>query len=358
VPITYLLGVRLFDGENVADDTTVVIEDDRIAYVGASAPAAPPDAQIVDAAGRTLLPGLIDAHVHADPDGLRAALRSGVTTVLEMQGQWTASQLAEIGRCDELADLRSAGNGLTAPGGHPSQFYAEGEAASRFPRDPADARTIVRNLVHTGSDFIKIYIEDGSAIGAPGLPTLDSAIIAAAIAEAHAAGKLAVAHALTADAAHLAIAAGIDGLAHLFIDRPATSDDIRAIRDAGAFVTPCLVMNASLLGHDGSATSLAALHAAGVDILAGTDANPYAPDIPFGAGLHRELRLLVAAGLSPVEALRAATATPADRFGLTDRGRVRPGLRADLVLVAGDPTRDITDSQSIDRVWRAGAVRG
>jgi imidazolonepropionase-like amidohydrolase len=94
------------------------------------------------------------------------------------------------------------------------------------------------------------------------------------------------------------------------------------------------------------------LHEAGVPIVAGTDANPWAPR--HGVGLHRELELLTGAGLTPMEALASATGAPAVHFGLTDRGRVRPGLRADLLLVDGDPTTDITAIGAVVDVWRRG----
>jgi imidazolonepropionase-like amidohydrolase len=94
------------------------------------------------------------------------------------------------------------------------------------------------------------------------------------------------------------------------------------------------------------------LRSAGVPLLAGTDANPFAP--LHGTALHRELVLLTEAGLSNEEALAAATSVPARHFGLADRGRIAPGLRADLVLVDGDPTRDITATANIVDVWRRG----
>jgi imidazolonepropionase-like amidohydrolase len=108
-----------------------------------------------------------------------------------------------------------------------------------------------------------------------------------------------------------------------------------------------------------SRASVRRLHEAGVPILAGSDANadpatPFSP--PHGESLHTELGLLVDAGLTPVEALRAATSRAADAFGLTDRGAVEPGRRADLVLVDGDPTTDIRAAQRIKHVW-AGGVR-
>jgi imidazolonepropionase-like amidohydrolase len=103
--------------------------------------------------------------------------------------------------------------------------------------------------------------------------------------------------------------------------------------------------------------SVRALRDAGVDILAGTDVSEPVPilgGLAHGASLHHELLLMVEAGLSPVEALTAATSTPARRFGLTDRGRVTPGMRADLLLVDGDPTTGIGDTLAIRAVWRRG----
>jgi imidazolonepropionase-like amidohydrolase len=102
----------------------------------------------------------------------------------------------------------------------------------------------------------------------------------------------------------------------------------------------------------GPIAAAAALHRAGVPLLAGTDATPFAP--AHGAGMHRELELLTRAGLSNEKVLAAATSVPARHFGLTDRGRIVPGLRADLVLVAGDPTQDITATRAIVDVWRRG----
>jgi imidazolonepropionase-like amidohydrolase len=95
------------------------------------------------------------------------------------------------------------------------------------------------------------------------------------------------------------------------------------------------------------------------NILAGSDVSEPIPNLgglALGASLHHELQLLIAAGLTPVEALRAATSVPARRFGLMDRGRIKPGDRADILLVDGDPTTNITDTLSIQSVWRRGAL--
>ena len=165
-----------------------------------------------------------------------------------------------------------------------------------------------------------------------------------------------------------------------------------SIASSGAFVIPTLVTISSAVGNNASALAadkrvssklnqkwldalsrsmnvypqgkledayagVIALHEAGVDILAGCDVSEPIPSLgglAHGASLHQELQLLVAAGLSPIEALQAATSIPARRFGLTDRGRVIPRARADLLLVDGDPTTNISDTLSIRAVWRQG----
>lgn len=409
--VTAITHARVFDGERVHHDTTVVIDGPLIASLGGAVPAR---ADVIDASGMTLLPGLIDAHVHTSLGGLALALQFGVTTELEMQGTMTADNRGEVTDNDAVADVRSAGFGLTPPGGHPSELFPSGgppaaDAAEDFPpvdddhgygepvmpfaTMPQEAVAFIARLAAAGSDYIKFMIEDGRVVGAPGLPELDAATVPAGVAEAHRLGLLTVAHTLTVDASRTAIDAGIDGLVHLFMDQPHTPDLIDLIAASGAFVTPCLVLKASLMGITGQAfaadprvhanlspawldtinssynkypqgdlddvlASVKALHDAGVDILAGTDVAPV--PLPFlggmahGASVHHELQLLVRAGLTPVDALRAATALPARRFALTDRGRIEPGLRADLLLVTGDPTTNITDTLNIGQVWRRG----
>ncbi|MET9591640.1 amidohydrolase family protein [Streptomyces sp. NPDC006516] len=408
--ITAIINGRVFDGEHVLEDTTVVLDGTRIVAVGGRPPAG---ADIVDARGGTLLPGLIDAHVHTSDEALSLALRFGITTELEMQGLNTRDRRAHITENDSLADVRSAGFGITPPGGHPSELMPKGfkpgghgepdghsdRPAPRemplmpFSTTPEEAVAFVPRLVAAGSDYIKFMVDDGTVEGHPGLPMLDQATLTAGVAEAHRHGMLAIAHTLTVDATRMAVEAGVDGFAHLFMDRPHTGEIIELIAASGAFVVPCVVLNASMTGVTGSSlaedprvgsrldeawtntlvssydrypqgeledvlASVKALHDAGVDLMAGTDAAPM--PLPFlggmvhGASVHQELQYLVRAGLTPVQALRAATLTPARRFGLEDRGRVAEGLRADLLLVDGDPTVTIGDTLNLREVWRRG----
>lgn len=401
--ITTIINARIFDGEHLSSDQTVVLDDEYIQAVGGPVPAG---STIVDARGATLLPGLIDAHVHTSVGGLRDALKFGVTTELEMQGKWTATGRQQLAGRDDLADVRSSGFAITSPDGHPHELFPVGgpppgvsaedmEQHAREPHDvstPAEAVAFVARQVNNGADYIKIMIEEGTVLGAPGLPMPSQDIIVASVNEAHQRGKMAIAHVLTASTSLQAIAAGMDGLAHVFMDVPHTPEVVEAIAASGAFVTPCLCLNSSIIGNTGAEldadprvnsrlsqewratlcssfnkypqgnldevkATVLALHKAGVDILVGTDVSvplPFLGGLAHGASVHHELQLLVEAGLTPIEALRAATSVPARRFGLGDRGRITPGARADLLLVEGDPTTTISDTLSIRDVWRRG----
>ncbi|GAA3465397.1 amidohydrolase family protein [Saccharothrix longispora] len=401
---TAITNARVFDGERVLDADTVVIDRGVITSIGAVAPAG---SEIVDADGGTLLPGLFDAHVHTSEEALALALRFGVTTELEMQGAHTRPNRTHITDNDALADVRSAGFGITPPGGHPSELFPEGfrpgggrrpvgEIVQPFSTTPEEAAGFIPRLVATGSDYIKFMIDDGSVEGHPGLPMLDRETVAAGVAEAHRHNMLTVAHTLTAEATRMAIDAGIDGLVHLFMDQPHTDELVELIAASGIFVVPCVVLNASMMGITGDALaddprvssrldaawtetlrssfnryprgklddvlrSVKALHEAGVDLLVGTDASmplPFLGGLAHGASVHQELQYLVQAGLSPTSALAAATSAPARRFGLDDRGRIAEGARADLLLVNGDPTTTISDTLGTRDVWRRGTRLG
>jgi imidazolonepropionase-like amidohydrolase len=383
--------VRLFDGETVLEHRSVLIENGVIARIGDAALDVP-GARIVDGSGRTLLPGLIDAHVHIAedvPGAARQALAFGVTTQLDMwNGGDRLRRIKEMQAADapELADVRTAGTGATAPGGHPSQM-----GGPPFPTiaGAGEAQAFVDARLAEGSDYIKIIYDDASTWTwrSTRIPTLDKATLAALVEAAHRRGKLAIVHALSEQQARDAIDAGADGLAHLFSGEAVSSsfgaDAARrpvfvvatlavAYLSCGKPIGPSLLADPrigprvdkqwlwSLQGKSepdknrfcaATEAALGQLLRAHVPVLAGTDA-PLGG--PYGAALHGELELLVRNGLTPLQALAAATSAPATAFRLADRGRIRAGLRADLVLVAGDPSRDILATRSIVGVWKRG----
>ena len=380
---------RVFDGERVVGRRDVLVENGVIRQVGSPKLATPKGATVVDGTGRTLLPGLIDSHVHLTDSAaadLRQALSLGVTTVLDMwSGGLRFDTIKALRSADapDMAAVRTAGTGATAPGGHPSQM-----GGPPFPTitDSAEADAFVSARIAEGSDYIKIVYDDLAGLGNP-RPMLDRRTLAGLVAAAHKHGKRAVVHVATETQAREAIEAGADGLAHLFAAPSVGKDFAGVVARHRAFVIPTLTIFYALCGQssgaqviadsllrpfvrpwlrsqmsipwkqsvascDGTAEAIRAMAARGVPILAGTDSP--VPGATYGASLHSELELLVRAGLTPTQALVAATSAPAGAFGLSDRGRIAPGLRADLVLVEGDPTTDILHTRRIVTVWKRG----
>ena len=381
--------VRIFDGTRVLPGNTVIVEESTIAAVGSDLPH-PSDALVIDGAGLTLLPGLIDAHTHTfGLSGLQQALIFGVTTELDMFTDWRlAKQIKELQAREErgeLADLRSAGTAATAPGGHGTQFGPVPTITAA-----GEAQAFVDARIAEGSDYLKIMYDDGKAIGNH-MPMISRETMTALVEAAHRRQKLAVAHIMTFQQAWEVLEAGIDGLAHLFLDCTPDPAFGRFVVERRAFVIPTLAILESVCNRQGGATlasdafllpylspedvtslqrqandigrmpglnyafaeeAIRQLREAGARILAGTDAP--LPGTVHGISLHRELELLVNAGLTPLEALAAATSIPADAFGLQDRGRIAPGLRADLLLVEGDPGSDILATRHIRAVWKRG----
>ena len=365
----------------------VWVENGKIKSVGKNLKV-PSDARVIDASGDTLLPGLIDSHTHVWGDALKEAEIFGVTTELDMftdarYMQQVKKEQAE-GKYLDLADLRSAGILATAPGGHGTEYGIQIPTLS----SPAEAQAWVEARIAEGSDYIKIVIDDASAYGGH-RPTLDKETLKAVIDAAHKRGKIAVVHIGTQQDARVAIEAGADGLAHLFADSAPAPDFGKFVATHHAFIVPTLTVLESVSGvptgesltNDPHLTpyltgddianlkrsfpkfhtnlsekyaeqTIVQLKAAHVPVLAGTDAPN--PGTSHGVSIHRELELLVRSGLTTQEALAAATSVPATTFRLDDRGVIAPGKRADLLLVKGDPTQDISAMRDIVSVWKLG----
>ncbi|MDB4966994.1 MAG: amidohydrolase family protein [Myxococcales bacterium] len=380
--------VRIFDGTTVRQGD-VLVDKGLIRAVGRRLSAG--GATVIDGTGKTLLPGFIDSHTHAYEDkALVQALVFGVTTELDMFGDparnRTLRDKETRNEATGQADLRSAGILATAPKGHGTEYGIAIPTLSK----PDEAAAFVADRVKDGSDYIKIVLDDGKWFGRP-IPTLDAATVAALVKAAHEQHKLAVVHIGSQAEARAAVEAGADGLVHIFVDSAPAADFASFVAAHHAFVAPTLTVEsnlcegadrASLTRDPGIAPFLddrdlsqlarsfprklpaanctnaldtvKQLAAAHVPILAGTDA--LNPGVVHGVSLHREMELLVQAGLTPTDALAAATSTPAARFGLSDRGRIAAGLRADLVLVEGDPTADIRRTRAITGVWKRGVA--
>ncbi len=373
---TTIVNARVFDGTASRDWTSVRFADGRI--TGCSVTPEEGD-EVIDAGGGTVLPGLIDAHVHLVPGALAQSLTFGVTTVLDMFSppDLVAAARAQAAGRPDVADVRSAGIGATAPGGHPSILYPPFPTVTA----PDQAAQFVEDRIGEGSDYLKLISGPGGL-----WPALDAGTVRALVAAAHARRLLVVGHVSSTAGVEEVVTAGVDVVAHVPANAELGPALVARMADAGTVVVPTLATAENTLGEGGGAAVVAdprlsallgeawtrrltapapggpahlppyaraeenvrRLAGAGVTLLAGTDAP--SPGTVFGASLHRELELLVRCGVSPARALAAATAEPARVFGLADRGRIAAGRRADLVLVSGDPLTDVTATRSVRQI--------
>ncbi len=375
-------GVRVFDGERAIGPTDVRIEGGVVAAVGENIEQREGD-RVHAGEGLTLLPGLVNARVHmwnlpeawtADvertgvgvvaaetggdfPHNRIDALRRGVTTVVD-----AGAPTREIVRLrGEIAAGEQAGprmivSGATivGEGGAPNRARSgmRGLARDSFVEapDPDAARRAVARLVEAGVDFVSVLCgPDPSVPAVPASPE----VVAAAVEEARASG-LGV-HALGAcpDGTFRGAADGPDGFAG---PSSATPGD-GGLRPA---FTPMLAVQRSVRPGRRNWTAIRSAiigaRAAGMLVLAGSGFPADGADGP-GEGLLREIALLVSAGLTRREALAAATSAPAAAFGLEGVvGCIRPGCRADLVLVRGDPLSDLSDLRNVEAVFLGGVA--
>jgi imidazolonepropionase-like amidohydrolase len=378
--------VRLFDGENVHQNVNVIIKDGRIDSIQTNSRKT--DLPIIDGSDSTLMPGLLDAHTHTElVQQLVESLRFGVTTVFDV-GTFPedehALRVAAANRND-VADFRSSGIFITAPGGHGTEYEKTNPPIAEL--DEVD--DFVENIVEQGADYLKIVL-NGVRHENNGTPTLEEDMVRALIKAGHKHNKLVVAHVESGEDTRVAVESGVDGLVHHWRDGGARPDLAELIVRHDVFVMPTptaldgilrigpdlmltdplivpylselsrrqltksLPFTANIEAMKETNAGIKSLIDADVLILAGTDAFNGNPRIVHGASMHRLLVLFVEAGLTPLASLQSATANVADAYQITDRGRIKPGLRADLLLVNGDPTQNIRATRDIRRVWRGG----
>ena len=345
-----LTNVCIFDGSQISGPCSLVIDGDKIGTDARVATA-------IDCEGGILLPGLIDCHVHCrNVDNLAQFCRWGITTALDM-GSWPSDLRKSIRQeaiNRNLTEVWTAGIPATTPGSGHSRILGLPQEA--LLANPAQAVDFVANRVAEDSSYIKVIAD---------IPGPSQELLNALAGATHKQGKRIVAHATTSATYAMAQEANIDILTHAPLDAPLNGSAVSKLAADGRVVVPTLRMMQGLAkggekhgsdySYSHSRDTVSALHSAEVAIFAGTDANsgPESP-VPHGEGIHIELELLVDAGLSTVEALRAATIEPAQYFGMRDRGMIQPGRRADLLLLADDPTQDIRATRSIRRVWCRG----
>jgi imidazolonepropionase-like amidohydrolase len=384
-----LTGALLFDGTDEAPSKhqTVVWEGERITWVGPDGAADLAGAEVSEARGDAVLPGLIDGHVHLVLDGTiegidgvaseptnvvldralrgaRTLLGAGITTARD-QGS-THSLAIEVARRQRAgsitgARILAAGRGLTPTGGHGWMIGVQADG-------PDQVRAAVAEEIRRGADVIKLFPTGGVlGSGAHGFDVVMSVEeLEAAVDEAHRNGKLIGAHVHGQTGIDMCLDAGVDTIEHATGIR---RDQARRARDQGVALVPTLVgidammsSGATLpddllarvrqvmtLAMDGIAGAIGE----GAIVLTGTDAGtPFNPP----GGLVREMEILAGLGLGTLGVIAAATSQAADVFRLGDLGRIRPGAVADMIVVPGNPMEDLRTLASPRLVLQAGSV--
>ena len=354
---TAIQNVHVWDGHQRIPNTTIVIEGRIISLTGNTA-----GAKVVDGKGGFLMPGLIDAHVHASSRrGLDKMANYGVTTAFDM-GSFPSSdmpQWRDVGG-EGITSLLFSGAAACVGGGFPSILPGFPKEALIYSEE--NATNFVETRLSEGVDYLKVFINGDS------LPKQELQQIIKDKAEA--AGKTIVSHAPDYKAQQVARAVGGKFITHTPVDKALTQQDVQEMLDKNQVAIPTLIMMdhtvelGRLLGkaweYGYCNDSVALMHRMGVPVLVGTDAAKLLGGLVlYGKSIHKELRLLVDAGMSNEDVLRGATSRTAGIFNLTDRGVIRPGKRADLLLLSKDPLVDMKNSEEIVQVWTAGTpVKG
>ncbi|NUR71072.1 MAG: amidohydrolase family protein [Hamadaea sp.] len=377
-----LRAARLFDGEHAAllEQPVVLVEQGRI--VAAAAGLEPPaDAEVVELGDATLMPGLVDAHIHLTFDASRdavgrfdrvddaelltgareaaaRALRAGVTTVRDLgdRNYVTLALRDEPG----LPRILSAGPPITSVKGH--CWFLGGEALG-----VDGVRQAVRERAERGVDVVKVMATGGELTAGthPHLAQFGMAAMRAAVDEAHRAGLPITAHAHGAPGIFNAAAAGFDSVEHCSFttETGASADDavIQALLANGVTVSATLGHLPGLELPPRIAALIPQLSAvfhrireAGVPVVCSSDAGigPAKPHdcLPYGVG-----EMVTLLGYAPADALRSMTSRAADLCRVGDRvGRIRAGYEADLLAVAGNPLVDTAAMHDVVGVWRGG----
>ena len=372
----------------------MVVEDGRVAAAG-RLDRLPRGAEVIDAAGMTLLPGLIDAHVHFYSSGksmqqraltpptlaafeaaanARATLDAGVTSVREAAGSPQGFKLAVERGLIPGPRMRIAVAALSQTGGHGDGALPSGvrfwrqwgpEWVDAICDGPDEVRKTVRAVLRLGADFVKLHATGGvmSPSDEPGSPQFTPEEIGVMVYEARMQGKTCMAHAQAAEGIKNALRAGVESIEHgFYLD----DEGIALMRERGAFLVPTLHAPRSIVRRaaeepesvlpqslrkareviGANDESFRAAREAGVRIAMGTDA---------GVGVHGtnawELELMTQLGMPPLEAIVASTKTASECVHMdAEAGTLEPGKLADLLVVDGDPLADIAILQDRARL--------
>jgi imidazolonepropionase-like amidohydrolase len=394
-PVVLLRPARVFDGTTPRslEGWQVLVRGDRIEAAG-PALAAPAGARAVDLPGMTLMPGLIEGHSHLflhpynetswddqvlrEPESLRTAravtharatLMAGFTTVRDLGTE--GAGYADVGLKQAIEQgivpgprMLIATRALVATGSYGPKGFEPGVAVPQGAEEADGSELVVaaRRQMGKGADVVKLYGDYRWRPGEESRPTYTLAELRAVVEAAHAAGRKVAVHASTPEGMRNAIQAGADTIEH---GNAGTPEIFRLMRERGVALCPTLAATDAISRYRGwngaepapaavleKRVSFAAAMAARVPMCMGGDVGVYA----HGDNV-REMELMAAYGMRPVDVLIAATSGNARLFGLEDRlGRVRPGLLADLVAVEGDPASDVAAWRKVRLVMKGGAI--
>jgi imidazolonepropionase-like amidohydrolase len=393
-----LTGARILDaeGERLLDSQAVLIANGRIARIAPEASIAPPAGTVrLDLSGLTLIPGLIDLHSHLllhpydetswddqvlkEPLELRTiravvaarrTVEAGFTTLRELGTE--GAGFADVALRDAIAQrlipgprIFAATRALVASGSYgPSGFDPRWEMpkGAQVVDGPDGVRRGVREQIAAGADWIKVYADYRRRPGGPSTATFSPEELAAAVAEARSAGLPVAAHASTDEGVRRAVEAGVTTIEH---GTGASDETFSRMREKKTILCPTLAASEAIARYAGwkpgepeptriveSRQMFARALKSGVTIACGSDVGV------FSHGKNaREIELMVAYGMSPKAALRAATITAAGVLRQEkELGRLAPGFLADVVAVRGNPLTDVATLASPVLVVAAGAV--
>ncbi len=382
--------------------STVIIRGNRFEHVGSEV-SYPDDSNIIDLHGLTVIPGLIDCHIHLG--GLtiekpgkaigkvsfidmvsffwdylrnynhrrRLALENGVTTIRSAGDHYPhIIRLRDKIATGRLSGPRifAVGPTITAPGGHPAGTIYKGnryiiENATRQISDVNNAREEVRRLAEGGVDCIKAIYSDIDPMNITHrVPKLSLNVLEALADEAHRHNLRLMVHTGSPEEVMDSLRAGADSIEHGILpgtDSTEFGDEIVSMMlDKGTYFVPTIAIawaykDTNWEVFSGLKKVVKKLHDAGVNIAAGTDSGT--PGVVIGKGLHKELELMVSAGISPMEAIMAGTRNAADNLGKgNELGTIEKGKLADMIVVSGNPLEEIEKTRDIKMVVKDGVV--
>ncbi len=350
--------VKLFDGSKVTEHANVYVKDGLVLRIDTNQTKINCKYKyLIEGKNKTLIPGLINAHVHIQSrEDLKNSAQAGILTVMELL------RLQE----DSIAIFKSLANEAIY-----SDFYTSGigvdmpDAVIKFyiqslnpyaPKTTMDVELFISERIKKMVDFIKIYQD--SRLPEKFSDTLFDKIIF----ETHKNNLLAIVHSETLKDTRYVFNHGADIVAHGWVDNLFTESDLKKWKERAFYIIPTLLAHTEIkkqlnpksytLSEDEIVGEVGRLHKAGITILAGSDAPAHG--LNFTTDFYRELGLYVRAGLSPFEALKTASINPAKAYRLKNKGEIKVGAYADLVLIKGDVLNDINQLNKIESVWKKG----